>query len=345
MIHIRNLSVELPGFSLTDVDLHVEPGQFFVLLGPTGSGKTLILESITGLLPVDSGQIQVNGRDVSRLPPEKRDIGIVYQNSALFPHLNVRDNIEFGLRYRKTGPQRAGNRFDLLIETLGLKHLLNRSVTRLSGGEQQRVALARALVVEPKLLLLDEPLSALDPNFREEIRESLNRLHQETGITVLMVTHDFGEARYLAQKIAVINHGRLEQTGDSEEIFHCPATPFVARFVGMHNLYEAVFNGSNTLVGCQALTLATPVNKKSGHLAFRPEDVKLHANARTGGVLNPLSGVIESILHQGIFSDIRIRSEMLRFRVLAPTSQVVQMNLSPGKHVLCSIDPESIHVM
>jgi molybdate/tungstate transport system ATP-binding protein len=235
MIRIENLRVRLPGFALEDINLHTEAGEFFVLLGPTGAGKTLLLESVAGLLPVSSGRVYLNGREVTRLAPEKRGIGIVYQDSALFPHLTVKQNITFGLRYRKTEPMHSQKKFVLLVDALKLDHLLQRTVMHLSGGEKQRVALARALVVEPALLLLDEPLSALDPNFREEIRDILKALHFNTGVTVLMVTHDFAEARYLGQRIAVINQGRIEQIGSAEEIFRRPATPFTVRFVSMHN--------------------------------------------------------------------------------------------------------------
>jgi len=350
MIRISNLSVNLPGFSLVDIDLHVEPGQFFVLLGPTGAGKTLILESIAGLLPVDKGQIQVHGRDVTNLPPEKRDIGIVYQDSALFPHLNARANIEFGLRYCKTDPQESHKRFGSLVETLGLERLLDRSVIHLSGGEQQRVALARALVVDPKILLLDEPLSALDPNFREEIRDILKQLQMETGIAVLMVTHDFGEARFLGQRVAIIHQGSLQQTGTADEIFRHPATPFVARFVGMHNIYAATFVGPMAHLGSNTVRLASPVDSGSGHVAFRPEDVALrNSSMRSSNTENDkdntLLGSVIAVQHQGVFSDVRIQSEDLLIRAITPTSQVVQMNLTPGKPVHCRIAPQNLHVM
>jgi len=350
MIRISNLSVNLPGFSLKDIDLHVEPGQFFVLLGPTGAGKTLILESIAGLLPVDSGQIQVHGRDVTNLPPEKRGIGIVYQNSALFPHLNVRANIEFGLRYGKGDSKESRQRFDMLVGTLGLKRLLARSPLHLSGGEQQRVALARALVVDPRILLLDEPLSALDPNFREEIRDILKHLHQETGIAILMVTHDFGEARFLGQQITVIHQGRLQQTGTADEIFRRPTAPFVARFVGMHNIYAAEFVGPMARLGANTLRLESPVSPGSGHVAFRPEDVALfngsmNSDYREDEEGNTLSGSVIALQHQGVFSDVRIQSEDLQIRAITPTSRVVQMNLSPGEPIQCRITPQNLHVM
>ncbi len=345
MIRIQNLTIDLPSFSLQNIDLTVEEGQFFALLGPTGAGKTVLLESIAGLIRSTSGRIHIHGRDVTRRPPEKRGVGIVYQDSALFPHLNVRDNIDFGTRYRKLDVRLVRQRFESLVDSLGLEPLLDRSVRHLSGGERQRVALARALAAAPKVLLLDEPLSALDPNFREEIGEILKRMHQETGVTVLMVTHDFSEARYLARQMAIINQGRLAQSGDVEEIFHHPSTRFVARFVGMGNLFEARFNGDRAIVGNHTLTLSKPVKQPKGCVAFRPENVQLHREVAAGNTINPMIGSVRSTMHHGLFSEVWVRWEESEIRVLAPSSQVVAMGLEPEDRVMCGVEPESLHVI
>ncbi|MFV9646380.1 MAG: ABC transporter ATP-binding protein, partial [Desulfobacterales bacterium] len=260
MIRIKNLSVKLPGFSLHNIDLTVEKGEFFTLLGPTGAGKTVVLESVIGLIPVEKGRIYINNKEVTGLPPEKRDIGIVYQDYALFPHLTVYKNITYGLRYHPINGKEPGKKLSFIIDRLSLVPLLERSVINLSGGEKQRVALARALAIEPSVLLLDEPLSALDPNFREDTREILKRLHVETGITILMVTHDFTEAHFLAQRTAVINNGRIEQIGSIAEVFHKPSTPFVAGFVGMKNIFPAIFNGNKAQIGELAIKTNSHVN-------------------------------------------------------------------------------------
>jgi molybdate/tungstate transport system ATP-binding protein len=345
VIRIETLSVRLPTFALEGIELNAAPGEFFVLLGPTGAGKTLVLESVAGLLPVTGGRIHLHGREVTALAPEKRGIGIVYQDSALFPHLNVRENIQYGLRYRRTEPLRSDKKFDFLVDALGLAHLLDRSVIHLSGGEKQRVALARALVVEPDLLLLDEPLSALDPNFREEIRDILKDLHRNTGITVLMVTHDFAEARYLAQRIAVINNGRIEQTGSAEEIFMRPATPFTARFVGMHNLFKARFNGSSATVGDFHFKLGAQPNPNHRFLAFRPEDIRLRHPGAVIAAANPLAGTVHHLSHQGMFSEVTVRTASLKYRVLLSATRVFQMRLSPGDPVVGTIAPEMLHTL
>jgi len=248
MIKIESLRIELPGFVLKDVELSIQDGEFFTLLGPTGAGKTLVLEAIAGVAPITSGRIWVKGRDITHLPPEQRGIGIVYQDYALFPHLSVLENITYGLRYHKADPQASKKWVRALIEQLGLQRLAKRSVRYLSGGEKQRVSIARALAVNPSVLLLDEPLSALDPNFREDIRDVLKKLHQEVKITFLMVTHDFADMLFLGQRTAILNRGKIEQVGSVSDVFERPATPFVADFLGMKNVFPATFEGTRAIV-------------------------------------------------------------------------------------------------
>ena len=344
MIRIRHLDVRLTGFALQDISLTIEAGEFFTLLGPTGAGKTLILESIVGLVPLSSGRIRIGSRDVTRLPPEKRGVGIVYQDCALFPHLSVRENISYGLRYhRKTRPDQDG-RFDRLVSQLGLAHLLGRSVHNLSGGEKQRVALARALAVDPSVLLLDEPLSSLDPNFREEIRQLLKDLHWKTGISVLMVTHDFSEAHFLAQRAAVINAGRIEQVGDVTTVFQRPATVFVAEFVGMKNIFAAKFAGNRAQVG----KLSFHINSSSsshGRIAIRPEHVKLSVTAPEGPQGNRLEGTISRIRNHGVYSDLVVDASGVQFQSILTTSTVYALNLAPGRRVFVNVAPEDIHLL
>lgn len=349
MIRIQDLHVRLAEFSLEEIHLHAPEGAFFALLGPTGAGKTVLLESIAGLLPVTRGTIYIKGRDVTALPPEQRAISIVYQDSALFPHLSVRKNITYGLRYHdvdSAGRGRTGQkdgRFDRLVDALGIGRLLERGVTHLSGGEKQRVALARALVVDPNILLLDEPLSALDPNFRMEIRDILQDLHQKTGITILMVTHDFAEARHLADRIAVIHNGRLEQTGSSDEIFTRPATPFTAGFVGMSNLYEVRFHSRCATLGEVQFTLPTSPPPTHRLLAFRPDAVRLDSPETTNGAPNRLPGRIRSISHNGHFLDLRIENPAFQYRALITATEAMQLHLSVGDRVVGSVAPEALH--
>jgi len=342
MIEVENLSVRFTGFALDDICLTVEKGAFFSLLGPTGAGKTLILESIAGLVQPCAGRILIGGRDITRLAPEKRGVGIVYQDHALFPHLNVRRNISFGLRYHRKPESAANGSLDSLVNRLGLAHLLERSVQDLSGGEKQRVALARALAIDPAVLLLDEPLSSLDPNFREEIRQLLKTLHRETAITVLMVTHDFSEAHFLAQRVAVINAGRIEQVGSVRGVFRRPATPFVTEFVGMKNIFAAEFNGSLARVGNLSFQVAGP---PKGHtrIAFRPEDVRLFSTPPEGRPANLFEGFISRISNQGVFSDLVVEVSDLQFQSILTTNTLHALNLSPGHRVYIKVAPEDIH--
>ncbi|MGD9009122.1 MAG: ABC transporter ATP-binding protein [Desulfobacteraceae bacterium] len=345
MIRIENLCVGLPDFSLDDISLHVAAGEFFVLLGPTGAGKTVLLDSVAGLLPVENGRIRLAGRDVTHLSPEKRGVGIVYQDSALFPHLTVKDNIQYGLRYQKNSTGGQTTKLDQLVDALGIGHLLHRNVTTLSGGEKQRVALARALIVEPALLLLDEPLSALDPNFREEIREILKELHRNTGVTVLMVTHDFAEARYLAQHIAVINNGCIEQTGSVDAIFLKPATPFTAHFVGMHNLYEATIDTNRAVIGGHRFELGDKAHADHRFLAFRPEDVKLHHTGKLNGQSNALAGKVCRMAHQGVLGEVTVRTQSMRYRAVLTAAEIFKKQLAIGDNVVGTIAPEALHTL
>ncbi len=237
-VQVRDLWVDLDEFHLREINLDVAAGEYFVVLGPTGGGKTVLLETIAGLHQPDKGRIMLDGEDVTDAPPERRGIGFVYQDYMLFPHLNVAGNIAFGLKLRRMARETIEEQVTTISQLLGIDHLLHRRPGTLSGGEAQRVALARALVVEPRLLLLDEPLSALDPETREGLQRELARVHRELGTTTVHVTHDFEEAVALGDRIAVVNEGRVVQVGSPEEIFRRPGSEFVARFVGVRNIFR-----------------------------------------------------------------------------------------------------------
>jgi molybdate/tungstate transport system ATP-binding protein len=344
MIAIDHLTVRLTGFTLHDVNLTVATGEFFSLLGPTGAGKTLILESIAGLVKPVNGHIRIGTRDVTYLPPEKRGVGIVYQDHALFPHLNVEQNIAYGLRYRAKSGTRENHSLNGLVRRLELTHLLGRSIRNLSGGEKQRVALARALAIDPDVLLLDEPLSSLDPNFREEIRQLLKDLHQETGITVLMVTHDFSEAHFLAQRVAVIQNGKIEQVGNVRNVFMKPASPFVARFVGMKNIFPAVFNDRRATVAPLSFQIANPSNGRL-HIAVRPEHIELFTTAPECRHENLMPASVAQISNQGVYSDVMLEVSGVRFHAILTTSSLHALKIVSGQHVYMRIAPEHIHLV
>lgn len=296
MIRITDLTLRLGAFVLDKVSLHVAPGEFFALMGPTGSGKTMVLESIAGLVAHQGGSIHIAGQDVGALPPERRKVSLVYQDHALFPHLTVLENVTFGQRYH--GIDATDGRRDALdlLARLGLSRVADRVPGNLSGGEKQRVALARALACRPDVILLDEPLSSLDPQFRDDLRAVLKNLHGQMKLTVLMVTHDFVDALTLASRAAVIRHGRLEQVGSTHEIFRQPRTVFVAAFVGMKNIFTVTRPGWCDLG--QGAAFAVP-GVDGGVVALRPEDVFV---ARTVGFPDGwvcLPGAVRSVRREG----------------------------------------------
>jgi ABC-type Fe3+/spermidine/putrescine transport system ATPase subunit len=242
-----------PVAAVAGVDLAVQPGEFLSLLGPSGCGKTTTLRLIAGFERPDEGEIRIGGADVSRLPPYKRDVNTVFQSYALFPHLSVLDNVAYGLKQRRLGRRERRQRALEMLDLVRLAGLEKRKPRQLSGGQQQRVALARALVMNPQVLLLDEPLGALDLKVRKELQIELKRIQEEVGITFVYVTHDQEEALAMSDRVAVMNHGRIEQLGPPREIYDRPATKFVAGFIGDTNF----------------------VRKSGREVAIRPERVQV----------------------------------------------------------------------
>lgn len=341
MIRIEKLSVSQGDFNLRDINLEIAKGDFFVIIGPTGAGKTVLLESITGLIPLRSGRIYAGGRDITKLSPEERDISIVYQDCSLFPHLTVLKNIRYGLRYRRA--REDPGHLDYIINSLGLAQLLDRAPTSLSGGERQRVALARALAVKPTILLLDEPLNALDPSFRGEIQTILKQLHSRTGITFLMVTHDFSEALTLARRGAVINQGKIEQTGTIDEIFKEPASEFVASFVGIRNLFRAEFQRTRARVNGLLVETGSIPNKEEGYLAVRPEDIVLSRHSISSSMRNSFRGVITSIESRGLSYQVTVRCGELILKALVTRGALEELELAEGSSIYLSFKASAVH--
>ena len=264
-----------------DLELEVRVGELTCLLGPSGCGKTTTLRMIGGFLHPDSGRILIDGQDVSGLPPERRPTAMVFQNYALWPHMTVFKNVAFGLRLRKLPKQEIQERVERMLELVGLTHHVQSYPARISGGEQQRVALARALVLEPKVLLLDEPLSNLDAKLRLRVREDIREIQQRIGITTVFVTHDQDEALSISDRVAVMSDGKVEQYADARALYREPETTFVANFVGTMNFYRGrVVPGGVELadgvrVPCDELSASSDAEWEIG---VRPEDVHVSAN-------------------------------------------------------------------
>jgi ABC-type Fe3+/spermidine/putrescine transport system ATPase subunit len=279
---IEHVSKDLGGRTIvSDMQLEVQAGELTCLLGPSGCGKTTTLRMIGGFLQPDAGRILIDGADVSTLAPERRPTAMVFQNYALWPHMTVFKNVAFGLKLRKLQKSEIRSRVENVLELVGLTHHVNSYPARISGGEQQRVALARALVLEPKVLLLDEPLSNLDAKLRVRVREDIREIQQRIGITTVFVTHDQDEALSISDRIAVMSGGKVEQYADPRTLYREPATHFVASFVGAMNFYRATVHDSaieledGTRVPCEG------VSRNGGEtleVGIRPEDVTIAAN-------------------------------------------------------------------
>jgi molybdate/tungstate transport system ATP-binding protein len=343
MIRIENLNIRLLGFNLLDINLDIGKNEFFILMGPTGAGKTVLLEAIAGLVPLTSGNITLGERDITRLAPERRGISIVYQDYALFPHLTVQDNITYGLHFHHIDKTEAKKVFSRLVEELNLAHLLRRLPTNLSGGEKQRVALARALIVEPKVLLLDEPISALDPSFREEVRKGLKRVHQSSNITFFMVTHDFAEALSLADRAAVMNDGKIEQIGTMEEIFQKPRSTFVADFVGMKNLFAAHYKGTKAIVDDVEIELGRKPTNTHGYIAIRPEDIVISRKRLTSSMRNSFRGKVTGVIDQGFSYEVHVQVGQILFKSLITKRSLIELDIHEGTDVMLSCKSTAIH--
>ena len=346
MIRIKDLSIQVAGFSLDDINLNILDGEFFALMGPTGAGKTLLLEAIAGLIKPRRGKIEIDGKDVTYLPPEKRKIGIVYQDYALFPHLTVLENIRYGLHFHKIKKDEEKKRLNYLADQLKIRPILERYPENLSGGEKQRVALARALIINPKLLLLDEPLSALDPVFREEMKKELKEVHKSHKITFLMVSHDFSDVLSLAGKGAIMNQGRIEQIGDISEIFQKPISHFVADFVGMKNLFKVSFKETKAIIN-DAIEVETGKTLKNsyGYLAIRPEDIVISKEKLTSSMRNNFKGVVKNILNHGFYHELHIEVEKIIFKALVTKNSIIELRLEKGTTVYLSFKAASIHIL
>ncbi|MDD4356937.1 MAG: ABC transporter ATP-binding protein [Smithellaceae bacterium] len=347
MISIRNLFVELGDFTLKNASLDVEDSEYMVVVGPSGAGKTVLLESIAGLFPIKQGEIWLRGKEATWLKPERRRVSIVYQDHVLFPHLSVRENIVFGLRMHKTNPEQMQDALAKVVDLFGISSLLHRDPTTLSGGERQKVALARALCVSPDVLLLDEPLSSLDPQTREEIEEELQHLHRALKVTTLHVTHNFEEAVTLGQRIAVIGEGEVKQVGTPEEIFRHPNSEFVARFAMSRNIFTGELGPTmheRPQFKTGGIIFAVENSNGGGNRAvIRPEDVMLSPGTRPASGANVFLGKIIRITDRG--STLYVDVDLPPVVAALVTRHIYhEMKLEVGMQVNICFEASSVHV-
>ncbi|TIU48840.1 MAG: ABC transporter ATP-binding protein [Mesorhizobium sp.] len=301
-VEFRDIDIAYGKFvAVRDFSLSIRKGSFVTLLGPSGCGKTTILRSIAGLVDISGGQIMIDGRRVDDIPIYKRNIGLVFQSYALFPHKNVFDNVAFGLKYRNVPKPEIARKVGKALEMVRLPGSEKKLPSQLSGGQQQRIALARAIVFEPQVLLLDEPLSALDANMREEMRVEIKKIQKETGITAIFVTHDQEEALSMSDRIVVMNAGAVEQIGTPEQVYETPATAFVADFLGKANMLAGTVSrsGQTVVLGTgQTISVACPRPLADGSkvtVVVRPQ--KFSLGAGTSG--NRLTGRVVSASYLG----------------------------------------------
>ncbi len=347
MLEIQNLSLHLGEFHFENLSIRVETGEYCIILGPTGAGKTILLETIAGIHHPDNGSILLDGRDITSLVPEKRGIGMVYQDYMLFPHMTVRENIAFGLRQAGRPPAERSAVAEQMAETLGIAQLLDRYPATLSGGEQQRTALARALVLRPGILLLDEPLSALDTATRERLRQELRNLHQATGTTILHITHHFEDMYALADRVLVMRNGSIAQEGTPDAILRQPASDFIAGFTGMENLFSGTSlprPGGTAEISLDGVTVYA-VSDISGpvRVGIRPEDLIISLEPFSSSARNSLPGTVRSITDSGMYTRLSIDAGILL--TSAVTRQSVQkLELTPGSKVWVTFKATAVHV-
>ena len=346
MIRLKDLYMDLPGFTLDHINLHVRPGEFFALMGSTGSGKTLVLETVAGLTKLDGGTVEIGGRDMTRLPPEQRNVSLVYQDHALFPHLTVLQNVMYGQRYHGIDPAEGRREAHELLGMLGLASKEKRRPAKLSGGEKQRTALARALACRPDVILLDEPLSSLDPQFRGELRRTLKEIHETTKATFLMVTHDFVDALTMADRAAVIKEGVIRQEDTVANIFRRPASPMVAAFVGMTNILPASYAGkscsfcSTTFEGLPDLP-----GWGTGFAALRPEDAIVGTEGEFPDDWCVLKGTVERVEREGFTWTATVACGGQTLTAMVDRHMVLGRTLDTGSQVTVGFDRAHLHHM
>jgi len=343
MLELRSLSKQLGLFTITDLNLRLNHGEYFVLLGPSGVGKTVLIEMVAGFITPDAGRILCEGQDITNSPPEARDFAVVYQDYALFPHLAVAANIAYGLRARGVQSKQAAARVRALAEKLNIAALLNRRVGGLSGGEQQRVALARALAPRPRLLLLDEPLAAVDIGLRARLRHELRCIHQQTGTTFLHVTHDPDDALYLADRVGVMLEGSIRQVATPQELFRAPSDAAVAEFLGMRNIMTVDSASEGVCQVGRVEIHAALADESTSYVWIKPEEILLSRQPFDSSARNQFRCVVAGWENSGPLLAVRISSGDLTLTALVTYESFSELGIDAGTELYCTFKSSAVH--
>ncbi|WOF15330.1 ATP-binding cassette domain-containing protein [Methanoplanus sp. FWC-SCC4] len=349
MIQINNLSKDLGEFKLRDISLEVKEGEYLVIIGPTGAGKTILLETLAGIYPPDKGSITFDGNDITALPPRERNISMVYQDFMLFPHMNVEKNIGFGLKNKKASPDEIKKRVDEITKIFGINHLLHRYPCTLSGGEKQRAAICRAVLMDPVMLLLDEPLSALDSQTRDKLRIELKKFHGMFKTTIIHITHNYEEVFSLADRVALMNAGEILQVGSPDDLFERPASEFIARFVGIENIYGGTCVEDGTFsVQVSGVTIecdSSCIHKKDANpkLCIRSENITISKEPVAEKGLNTLPCEILDITDKGSFVKITADVGFILNSVMMKRSFLSE-GLKSGDRAYACFESGSVHI-
>jgi len=348
MITIKNLQRKWKEFNLKDINLTIEKGEYFVILGPTAAGKTLLLELIAGFYIPDAGEIWIHRDNVTTVTPEDREVGFVYQDYALFPHFTVKENIEYGLRIKKIPKNKINKESQAMMDLLGITYLKDRYPATLSGGEKQKTAIGRALMLNPHILLLDEPLSALDAITKAGLQDELKKIHNESDITIIHVTHDQTEAMIMADRIGIMMEGQIVQTGTTQEIFNTPKNRMIADFVGTENVLEGHISkkidgvaiidiGSNEIFAISNLETGSKV-----HAFIRPEDIIISKEFQETSARNNLKTKIKKIIHLGAIVRIELDNGLVAFTT---KQSAEELKLNTDEHIYASFKTTAVHIV
>ncbi len=347
MLKIKNLYIKFQDFALSNINFDVKKGEYFMLLGESGAGKSVILECIAGLVKQTKGEIILNNNDISRKNIQKRKVGLVFQDFALFPHLSVKENIIYPLKLRKVKKETIEEKLKQLACDLNIDNLLSRSTKTLSGGEKQRVALARTLTLEPDVLLLDEPLSSIDVSLKGELRTILRRLNKK-GQTIIHVTHDYEEAISLAQRVAIVHNGEILQTGTPTEVFQHPKNKFVAHFGGIKNFYAAKLElqadketTKAWITEDIAFEILTKHKAKNGHVLIGQKNISLSLQAGNNNSQNNFKGLIKEIIPARFGYELVIEAGIIFYVAITSESYSIN-NYIQDQEVWVSFNPSLV---